>query len=270
MEEQNCQQTEQKCCCGHKLPCKKIMGFLLCVFLIVLIVYFVQLVQNTAKERTYIGQEIVSTKTIVVSDSAEIYAKPDLAMINFSVFSEGKTVAKTLDENTKKMNAVIETIKKNGVAEKDLKTTNFTIYPRYEYPYPSGKRIFTGYEVRQTVDVKIRNLEKVSQAIEDATSAGANEVGNLSFTIDKQDEFKKQVRGEAINKAKKKAEELASQLGVKLVRISNFSEGETGVYPQPYFTDKAMMGIGGGESAPQIQTGENKIEVSVSITYEIN
>lgn len=247
------------------------MCLLFCVFLIILSVYFYAAAQNKIKEGKYIGQEIVSNKTITVSDSAEIYAKPDLAIIDFSVVSDAKTVARALTDNTKKMNAIIDSVKKNGVDEKDLKTTNFSIYPQYEYPYPSGQRVFTGYEITQTLDVKIRNLDKVSQIVEGATTAGANQVGNLQFTIDKQDELKKQARGEAIEKAKKKAQELANQLGVSLVRISNFSEGGSGVYPQPYLMDKAVMGIGGGgETAPQIQTGENKIEVSVSITYEIN
>jgi len=81
-------------------------------------------------------------------------------------------------------------------------------------------------------------------------------------------ELKKQARAEAINKAKTKARELASQLGVRLVRITNFSE--SGVVPIPrYFALEEAAGMGGGE-IPQIETGENKISVTVTITYEIN
>ncbi|PIR06288.1 hypothetical protein COV54_02815 [Candidatus Jorgensenbacteria bacterium CG11_big_fil_rev_8_21_14_0_20_38_23] len=254
-----------------------------CVFSVVLTVFLVSLtvltgvfIVNKLKEGQYIGQEIETRNTITVSDTGEIYAKPDLAVIDFSVISEAKTVAGTMVENTKKMNAVIEAVKGQGVEAKDLKTTSFNIYPRYEYqrieieiyPYPPGKRVLVGYEVTQSLEVKIRDMEKIGNVIEGATAAGANEVGSLQFTIDKEEEFKKQARKEAIEKAKTKAKELASQLGVSLVRITNFSESN--VIPYFYGLEKAVerTGLGGGET-PQIETGENKIEVTVSITYEI-
>jgi len=170
------------------------------------------------------------------------------------------------------MNSVIEAIKSQGVEEKDLKTTNFSISPRYEWYekseiYPARKRVLVGYEVNQTLQVKIRDLTKIGNIIQVATKAGANQVGDLQFTIDKQDELKSQARKEAIEKAKVMAKEIAGQLGVKLVKITNFSENAIAPIPYPYFMEKAMSG---GAETPQIQTGENKIEVQVSITYEID
>ncbi len=111
-------------------------------------------------------------------------------------------------------------------------------------------------------------MEKIGQIIEGATAAGANQVGDLQFTIDKQDELKAQARKQAIDKAKAKAKELASQLGVNLVRITNFSESS--VLPR-YVGFEEVVGMGGAEAPiPQIETGENKITVTVTITYEIN
>lgn len=215
--------------------------------------------------------------TITVSATGEVYTKPDLTITTFSTITEKKTVAEALSENTKKMNAVISFVKAQGVEDKDLKTTSFNIYPRYEYqkieieiyPYPPGKRVLVGYEVTQSLQVKIRDMEKIGNIIEGATTAGANEVGDLQFTVDKEEEFKKEARKEAIEKAKAKAEDLASQLGVNLVKITNFSESS--VIPYFYGLEKAAApaGLGGGET-PQIETGENKIEVTVTITYEIN
>ena len=110
-------------------------------------------------------------------------------------------------------------------------------------------------------------MEKIGKVIQGATDVGANQVGDLSFTIDKQDELKKQAREQAIEKAKTKANELASQLDVNLVRITNFSE--SGVIPRYYGLEKAV-GMGIDEEELQIETGENKIEVTVNITFEIN
>ncbi len=269
MDEQNF----SKCC--HINNKKLVVGLVLVltVFLAALVVSTAVDIQNKIKQGRYINPGT----TITVTDTGEIYAKPDLAIIDFSVVTEGKTVTETMNKNSEKMNKVIGFVKEQGVEAKDLKTTNFNIYPRYEwqrveieiYPYPPGKRVLVGYDVSQTLEVKIRNLDKVGKIIEGATGAGANEIGNLQFTIDKEDELKKQARAEAIEKAKSKAKELASQLGVKLVRITNFSESE--IFPR--FYDYALKEVGAPAAAgatPQIETGENKISVTVTITYEIN
>ena len=244
---------------------------ILTVFLLAVTIYTVVSVQNKIKEGRYIGQEIESRNTITVSDKGEVYARPDLAITTFSVITEKKTVSEAMSENTEKMNTIIDSMKEQGVEDKDLKTTSFNIYPRYDWYnetmfYPQGRRVLIGYEVRQSLQVKIRDMEKIGEIIQGATDAGANQVGDLQFTIDNEDEFKKQARGQAIEKAKAKAQELASQLGVRLVRIVNFSE--SGVFPRYYAFEEAT-GMG-GDGAPQIEVGENKIEVNVTITYEIN
>ena len=213
-----------------------------------------------------------SENTITVSDTGTVYTKPDLALATASVVTEKKTVAEALQENTKKMNAVIDFVKGQGVEEKDLKTVNFNISPRYEWYeanelYPSGRRVLVGYEVSQSLQIKIRDMEKIGAIIQGATDEGANEIGDLQFTIDEEDVLKAQARAEAISKAKAKAEELAKQLGVKLIRISNFSE--SGTVPYYFALEKAVPSEMGGSATPQIETGENKIEVAVSITYEI-
>ncbi|GAH49195.1 unnamed protein product [marine sediment metagenome] len=241
-----------------------------------IVVAIVLLVSFTVWVSIDIQNKIQETEnTITVSDTGEIYAKPDLALTTFSVITEEKTVAEALSKNTEKMNAVIDFVKSQGVEDKDLKTTSFNIYPRYEWheekaeipPQPSGERVLVGYEIRQSLEVKIRDLEKIGAIIEGATEAGANQVGDLQFTIDKEDELKKQAREQAIEKAKTKAKELASQLGVNLVRIADFQESS--IVPRYYGLEKVAV-PGAGEAIPQIEIGENKIEVTVTITYEIN
>lgn len=255
-----------------------VLGIVLCLFLAALVVSTAVDVQNKIKEGRYIGREFDAQEVITVSGEGEIYAKPDLAIVNFSVVSEAKTVAPAMEDNTKKMNAVIGAVKTLGVQDQDLKTTSFNISPHYEWYYPQTclysscpqNRVLVGYQVSQTLQVKIRDMAKIGDIIQKATEGGSNQAGDLQLTIDKQDELKKQAREQAIEKAKNKAAELASQLGVKLVRITNFSE--SGVSPYfPYYMEGAALGKGGGEAAPapQIETGQNKIVVNVSITYQI-
>jgi len=241
----------------------------------VLVVFFIVLILSTAvdvvnkiKEGRYISQNVRMRNSIVISETGEVYAKPDLALITFTILKEAKTVAEAMDENSATMNNVINVIKEQGIEDKDVKTTSFNIRPRYEYSEGTyGKRILVGYEVIQDLQVKIRDLGKIGIIIERGTSSGANEVSDLQLTIDNQDELKKQAREQAIAAAKIKAGELTSQLGVKLGKIVSFNEN---FYVPYYDTGTYMMaeGMGGGE-VPDIQTGENKISVSVVITYEI-
>ena len=248
------------------------------IITVLLIVAIVFLVSLTVWVSIDIQNKIQETEnTITVSDTGEVYAKPDLALTTFSVITEEKQVAEALSKNTEKMNAVIDSVKNQGVEEKDLKTVSFNIYPRYEYqrvepeiyPYPPGKRVLVGYEVTQSLEVKIRDMAKIGDILQGAADAGSNQVGDLQLTIDKEDELKEQAREEAIKKAKDKAQKLASQLGIKLVRIVNFNEGIS----IPRYYDYALKeAVGMGEETapqPQIETGENKIEVTVTITYEI-
>ena len=247
----------------------------LIVFLGCLIILIGVNVVNKIKQVEYIGQEIEMKNIIAVSGTGEVYVKPDLALINFSVKNEAKTVSEAMKENTEKMNAVISFMKEQGIEDRDLKTTAFNVYPRYDYrknlieiyPYPSGKRVLIGYEINQTLQVKIRDMEKIGDIVQGAADTGANQIGSLQMTVDKKEEFKKQARKQAIEKAKEKAKELASQLGVKLVRITNFSESN--IIPRYYgLEDAGIMGAGEKE-VPQLETGENKIEVTVIITYRI-
>jgi len=250
---------------------KFVFGVLAVLFLVVLVIWFGVGISNKIKEGKYIGRDIEARNVITVSGTGEIYAKPDLALISFSVVIEKKTVEEAMTESAKKMNAVIDSVKKQGVEKKDLKTTNFAISPRYEWPkdeFLREKRILVGYEVTQSLEVKIRDLAKIGDVIQAATEAGVNQVGDLQFTIDKQDELKSQARKEAIEKARVKAKEMAEQLGVKLIRITNFNEDWIMPVPSPYFMEKGK-GLGSAE-APQIETGENKIEVTVGLTYEID
>jgi uncharacterized protein YggE len=251
-----------------------VFGIILCLLLAALAVSTAVDIVNKIKEGMFIGS---AGNTITVSGTGDIYAKPDLAVVDFSVLTEAKTVSQAMADNTNKMNAVIDSAKSQGVEDKDLKTINFNISPHYEWyyqqtcsipPCPSGERVLVGYDVTQTLEVKIRDLTKIGDIVQGATNAGSNQVGDLQFTFDDPDALLSQAREQAIAEAKTKARDLASQLGVKLVRIANFSEGSTAPFPV-YLKEAAGMG-GAVPAAPQIETGQNKIEVTVSITYQIN
>ncbi|MEW5907807.1 MAG: SIMPL domain-containing protein [Patescibacteria group bacterium] len=238
---------------------------LLSITFIILAIFLAVEAYNGIKENKYIGRNLNQIDTITVNATGEIFAKPDTAQISISVVKEAATAAEAQKQHTEAINKVVEFIKQSGVEEKNIKTSSYNIFPRYDYIENRG-RVFRGYEVNQTLDIKVRNLDNVGKILSGATEAGANQISSISFVIDDEEAVKREARKQAIEKAKQKAEELKEDLNVKLLRLVNFSEsGEV----SPIFKSEAL-GVGGGpEIAPEIPAGENKITIIVSLTYEI-
>ncbi len=261
------------------------------LLLLALIIYVGSLAYSQILKSQYIGRDINAVATINVSGDAHLFAAPDIAVMDFSVKSEAKTVADAVKDNTLKMNAITQAVKTLAVDAKDLQTTNYNISPRYEYVkvlmpntpnssaentqrteyeyIPNGKQVLAGYEVTSTLTIKMRDLSKIGDIIQAATDAGANEAGSLQFTIENPDTLQEQARKEAIDKAKTQAQILASQLAVKLVRIVNFSDnGQPVIYRN---SAKSTMNYAAESAvpAPAIEAGQNEITSSVNITYEI-
>ncbi|MEK7554620.1 MAG: SIMPL domain-containing protein [Patescibacteria group bacterium] len=216
--------------------------------------------------------------TITVSGEGESVAIPDITRISFSVVTEGKDPATIQKENIQKMNAAIEFVKEQGVAKEDIKTANYSLYPRYdyirqsnEYLYPGGKQVLVGYTITQTVNVKIRDAEKVSPILAAFPSKGINQIENVSFEVDEPETYLNLAREEAFEKARAKADAMASANGVRVRRVVTFSESTGGGYP--IFFKEAAYGLGGATDVapvpPQIEPGSQDISVNVSVTYEI-
>ncbi|MDD2731450.1 MAG: SIMPL domain-containing protein [Candidatus Portnoybacteria bacterium] len=223
---------------------------------------------NTFKEGRYIGQSSQYKNTISVAGEGKVVGKPDIGQVSLSVVSQAITVVTAQKTNTEKMDKVIKAMKDLGVAEEDLKTASYSIYPRYQYV--SGRSDIIGYEITQTLEVKIRDLEKSGEILGQAAAAGANQVGSLFFTFDDPEKIKSEARQEAIEQAKQKADDLAASLGVTLGKVASFSESSSdGTNPVPMYSTKEAYGLGGGSATPDIETGQNEVMVYVNIAYEI-
>jgi uncharacterized protein YggE len=209
-------------------------------------------------------------QVITVSGTGEVYATPDVGLIDISVRTEGKDVATATSDNSEKMNNIMSFIKSSSVEDKDVKTTGFNINPLYAWEQKTGKRTLTGYEITQTINVKIRDLTKVGAIISGAAEKGANDVSSLSFIVDNDEQIKEDAKNLAIKDAQAKAKNLEKALGVKMVKIINFSENSynpTYSYTSAYKVLDSEMG--GGVTAPSIAAGQNKITSNVTITYVI-
>lgn len=215
--------------------------------------------------------ETSENQVITVSGTGEVYATPDVGLIDISVRTEAKDVATATNDNTVKMNEILSFIKSSSVEEKDIKTTSFNINPVYAWEEKTNRRNLTGYEVYQTINVKIRDLTKVGSIISGATEKGANDVSSLSFIVDDDEKVKEEAKNLAIKDAQAKAKNLEKALGVKMVKIINFSESSYNPIYTSYDSSYKMLesASAGGITAPTISTGQNKITSTVTITYAI-
>lgn len=235
--------------------------------LVIVLAFFLTIeAYNSFQESKYVGKDIMPANTITVSATGEAFAKPDIARISVSVVKEAKTVLGAQKSHTEAMNKVTAFLKNSGIEDKDIKTSAYNIYPQYDYLRDKGN-VFRGYQITQTLDVKIKNLEKVGEILGGVTEAGANQVGGINFIVDDEDAMKREARKEAIDKAKQKAAQIGQDLGVKFGRLTSFYES-SGDFP---IYRSYAEGIGGGDPAPapEVPSGENKVTVTVNLTYEI-
>ncbi len=244
----------------------------------------VQVISGVSSLR-YIGAGVQATNTIQVSGHGEYLAVPDIATFTFSVSTTKASVADAQAEVTTKANAITDYLTSQGIDKKDIKTTDYSIQPHYEYQSaacpavapgsmtavycPPGRQTLTGYEVSQTTTIKVRDTSKAGGLLAGVGSKGATNVSGLTFTFDDPTGPQQQARDKAIADAKDKAQVLAKQLGVSLVRIVSFSESGNGTAPYPVMY--AAMGAADSKAAaaPEISVGQNKTSDDVTITYEI-
>jgi uncharacterized protein YggE len=167
------------------------------------------------------------------------------------------------------MNSIIAALKKLGVAEKDLKTSSYNIYP--EYDWINDVSTFKDYRVEQNLDIKIRDTAKISDVLNAIGTLKADYIGQLAFTVDDIEKIKQQAKVEAIKDAKAKASEMSATLGVKLGKVMNFSDSSYTPIPfdYSYGVKSSELAMPSAAPAPSIQTGESEITSNVSITFEL-
>ncbi len=250
----------------YLIKMKKVIGFLMTLFLAVIIVFFAIKSVNELKNRDA-NKNISQINSISVNGEGEVFAKPDVAKVQISVLKSEKTAFLAQQKNAEAINKIMKFLKETEIEEKDIKTTIYSLNPSYDYIANRGS-VLKGYESRQNLEVKIKNINNVGKILEGATASGANEVYGLVFTIDDEEKLKEEARKIAIQKAKEKAKELSGNLNIKLGKLTSFSE--SGVMPPPIYPVFETFGkASGGPIIPETPTGENKISITVTLTYEI-
>jgi len=206
--------------------------------------------------------------SITVDGSGKVVVVPDIADLRLGVSITKPTVKAARAQAAQAMTNVIAALKKLGIDEKDIKTTNLSLQPVYSYPQSGGSPKLTGYTLSNTVAVTIRDLDVISDAIDDSLAAGATTMDGVSFVVEDPAGAQEQARKQAMAQAKAKAETLASSAGVRITGVATISETTSAPpVPMPY---QSMAGGAAADAATPVQVGTNDVVVNVAVVYLID
>ncbi|GFP75668.1 SIMPL domain-containing protein [Clostridium fungisolvens] len=206
------------------------------------------------------GNEVFNNVLKVIGNGT-IKAKPDIAEITLGVITENESLKTAQKENAEITVAVLDALKNNGVATKDIQTESYTINTKYDYV--DGKQVFKGYEVRNSLRVTIREISRVGITIDSAVESGVNNVGNISFTIQNPSKYYSEALRLAVEDAQKKAVVITSKLNVKIyevpIRVVELTNENQGPRPMGFKTSIA--------ATTPIEAGENAVSASVEAVF---
>lgn len=208
--------------------------------------------------------------SITADGTARLYVQPDQAQLTLEVVTQGNTVDLVSQENNKKMKAITEAVKGLGVADMDIKTTSYNLYPTYNYEVQPNEIV--GYELRQSINVTIKDLTKTDNIIAASTTNGANSISSLNFEVKDRDKYIAQLREEAVSKAKQKLEELQDLVGFDVIKITSYYEYEVNDYYYPVYGKGMAMSEAAYNTTPtdiSVQAGSEELVFKVEIGYEI-
>lgn len=215
---------------------------------------------------------VTTTKAslFTVQASADATGVPDTAQVSVGVNKTAPTVQEAQNQVNEVINRITGDLKNLGLSEKDIKTTNYSVNPNYDFN--SGSQKINGYVVNAQVQVSLKSVDQANQAVDLATQAGATDVSNVQFVLNEEKKLavEDQARKEAIEKAKKKAESIAKASGIRLGRLVDVQETGAVDQPRPMEYQTANLKVSADAAAPatQLNPGENKITSNVTLSYE--
>ncbi|MCQ6276989.1 SIMPL domain-containing protein [Bacillus sp. V3B] len=205
------------------------------------------------------------TFTMAVEGQGQITVKPDQAKLTLGVVTENLNVQLAQQENANISNQVIDALKQMGIEETSIRTTIYSVYPRYDYI--EGKSILRGYEVEHLLEVIVKDLSNVGVVYDVAIKNGANRSGGIQFLVANPDVHYREALKRAIHNAREKAEDIAQTIGTTLTKvpIKIIEQGEQQERVYPAFSTQVAAAT--TTETPPIQTGDFTIDARVKVVY---
>ncbi len=209
---------------------------------------------------------------IAVTGEGKMNSAPDMAILNLTVLRDAETAREAMTANNEAMAKVLEAMKKAGVEERDLQTSGINIQPRYVYPDDKNglkEPKISGYSVSNSLSVRVRDLAKVGNVLDESVTLGVNQGGDLTFVNDNPASTINEARKRAVADAIAKAKTLADAAGVGLGRVVEINEQSRPPMPMPIARQAKMMSAAAPEDSVPVAAGENSYNVSVNVVFEI-
>ncbi len=207
-------------------------------------------------------------KTISVTGDGKVTVTPDLAYLSVGVLTEKPTAAAAESANSALMNSVIDSIKMQGIKDEDIKTTNYSVNPDYDYDKTTGASTIKGYTVTHTLTVTVRDISKVGQVIDAAIKSGANISNDITFGVSDYAKYYNIALTNALSNAQSKAQAISNFLSISLSAPVKITENSTGIpYVYPYAMGNKMEAADSSAST-SIQVGTYEIKANVSLIYQ--
>lgn len=224
---------------------------------------FFQINPPTAEASTLQAEEL--PRTITVVGEGQVDAAPDIAIVHIGVQVSESDPKVATEKAAEEMNNILAALKGEGIAEKDIQTSYYSVY--VDRPYgPEGPSSETFYQVSNTIQVTIRDLDRVTDILGAAIEAGANNINSVDFRLSDTSQLESEARAKAVDNAQAKAEELAELNGVAVGEVVSISEVvDSGAFLERSF---ATAGMGGGGAGP-ISPGDVTVTSQLQITYAI-
>jgi uncharacterized protein YggE len=203
-------------------------------------------------------------RQITVIGQGETTAVPDTAVVQMGVQTEADTAREALTENNVSAEALIAKLRELGIDERDIQTSSINIWPRYD---SRGNNI-TGYQVTNSVTIKIRNIEQTGELLDQVVDVGANNISGIAFTIDDPAALQRDARNEALSDARARAEALAQASGTTLGQVLSINENVGAAPPVPYYA-ATIEAEAAGDSRVPVQPGEQNITAQLQVTFEL-
>lgn len=244
---------------GKNLKWLAVLLFFAAVFLVVL---------SAGVPRAHAEEAL--DRLITVTGQAEIYVKPDVASVGLGVETNGATAQEAQKLNASAMTGVIGALKEKGIDDKDIQTSNLSLFPVYEFQTsaeaPKGKSVLVGYRCNNTVHVRVKDVGNVGGLIDSAVTSGATNVHSISFGVLDSKKYEDQALGKAVENAKHKAEVLAQAAGVKIKGVLRITDGYVHVatYGPEMMGDSRLMK---SEVGSPVEPGEVVITSNVGMDF---
>lgn len=239
---------------------------LLAILLVYLIVFTYEKIMLTTREVATAGYSDQMAPTISVSGSGEAYGSPDLRKVDLTVTAAGATANAAQDAHSAKVTTLLTSLEALAIANDDIKTTNYSVYPTYDYD--QSPAVIRGYETSQTVTVTMRDELLVSSVLQVAGDNGVTYIGDVQLTIEDTSALEAEARQEALSEAYEQASAIAAAMGATLGKPVSYYESTSGGYPM-YYGKESYALADSAMSAPTIPEGENEVSMTVNVTYAI-